>query len=321
MNIKRIVSVISAVLLFAALLIYPQAASQAALSGLKMCAQLILPSLFPFFVATTLLSELGVTRRLGKVFAPVCEKLFNVSGNGGTAFIIGITAGYPLGAAYISGMRKRNEISKEEAERLLIFCNNSGPAFIIGAAGTGVFSSAAAGLFLYAIHIIAALAGGIIFAPKVCFVSDVKASDAGIPSFATALTNAVKSSVAACISVSGFIVAFSVLTGILDYSGVFSSLIGFLSASAGTELHWSRALLCGIIELGNGIGSMSGLTAGPLSLALAAFILGWGGISVHFQTFAMLDGTDIKTARYIIGRFVIALIGSALALFGAILIF
>ena len=318
---KRLLSVVTALAVFAALLVFPKAASEAALNGLKMCAELIIPSLFPFFVATTLLSELGVTRRLGKALAPVCERLFNVSGNGGTAFIIGITAGYPLGAAYIAGMRKANEISKAEAERLLVFCSNSGPAFIIGAAGIGVFNSTAVGLFLYAVHILSAMAGGIIFAPKRSFKSNGKSADIDTMPFSIALTSAVKSSVSACLSVSGFIVAFSILTGILEHSGLFSSLAGTLSAALGTQLHWSRTLLCGIIELGNGIGSMSGLAAEPISLALAAFILGWGGVSVHFQTFAMLDDTDIKTARYIIGRFVIALIGSALALLGAVLIF
>ncbi len=318
---KRILSLIAALAVFAALLIFPKAASNAAASGLKMCAELIIPSLFPFFVATTLLSELGVMKRLGKALSPVCEKLFKASGSGGAAFVIGVTAGYPIGAAYIAQMRKRNEISKEEAAHLLVFCNNSGPAFIIGAAGVGIFNSTAVGLFLYAVHILSAMAGGIILAPKLSFNAVDSYDGVDTPQFSIALTKAVKGSVSACLSVCGFIVAFSILTGILEHSGLLSSLAGSISAALGTELHWSRALLCGIIELGNGIGSMSGLSAEPLSLALAAFILGWGGISVHFQTFSALDGTDIKTARYIIGRFVIALIGSALALLGAVLIF
>ena len=52
-----------------------------------------------------------------------------------------------------------------------------------------------------------------------------------------------------------------------------------------------------------------------------AFILSWGGLSVHFQTFSMIAGTDIKTARYMIGRFLTALIAAALALLGAAAIF
>ena len=66
---------------------------------------------------------------------------------------------------------------------------------------------------------------------------------------------------------------------------------------------------------------MTGLAISPINLALAAFILSWGGLSVHFQTFSMIAGTDIKTARYMIGRVLTALIAAALALLGAAVIF
>lgn len=318
---KKAVSVICALTFFALLIAYPDITSASATEGLKMCAGLIIPSLFPFFVATKLISELGIAQSIGRLLAPVCKRLFNVSGNGGTAFIIGITAGYPMGASYIASLRGKNEITKVEAERLLIFCNNSGPSFIIGAAGIGVFKSSTAGLFLYAVHILAAVIGGIIFAPG-------KSQDSGViqcrserSGFAASFTNAVKASVSSCLSICGFIVTFSVLTGILEKTGAFSAAAKLLSSIFGTELLWSRALLCGLLELGNGIGAMSGLSAEPLNLALAAFLLGWGGVSVHFQTLSVLGKTDIKTARYIIGRFLIALTGGALALLGAAVMF
>jgi ABC-type uncharacterized transport system ATPase component len=38
------------------------------------------------------------------------------------------------------------------------------------------------------------------------------------------------------------------------------------------------------------------------NLALAAFLIGWGGISVHCQTAAVIAGTDIKSARHTVGR-------------------
>ena len=139
--------------------------------------------------------------------------------------------------------------------------------------------------------------------------------------FVAAFTNAVKASVSACLSICGFIVAFSVLTGILEKLGAFAAAAKLLSSVFGMQLLWSNALFCGIFELGNGIGAMNGLSASPVNLALAAFILGWGGVSVHFQTLSVLGGTDIKTARYIIGRFVIALMGSAIALLGAAVLF
>lgn len=321
MPVKKIISIACALIFFTSLVAYPDIASDSAAEGLKMCAGLIIPTLFPFFVATKLVSELGFAQWLGRVLAPVCRRLFNVSGSGGTAFIIGVTAGYPMGASYIASLREKGEVSKTEAERLLIFCNNSGPSFIIGAAGIGVFSSSAIGFFLYTVHIIAAVVGGIIFAPNDTEKSENLPLELKPHGFAVSFTNAIKASVNACLSICGFIVAFSVLTGILEKTGVFSVAAKLLSAVFGMELIWSRAFFCGLLELGNGIGAMSGLGAEPLNLALAAFILGWGGVSVHFQTLSVLGKTDIKTARYIIGRFIIALIGSALALLGAAVMF
>ena len=320
-TVKKIVSVTSALMLFAALITFPDTVTASTEQGLKMCAGLIIPSLFPFFVATKLISELGLAQWLGCAFTPLSRRLFNVSGSGGTAFIIGITAGYPMGAAYIASLRKNGEISKNEAERLLIFCNNSGPSFIIGAAGVGVFGSSITGLFLYAVHILAAVLGGIMLAPNSAKRSAEPQAVHSSVGFVAAFTNAVKASVSACLSICGFIVAFSVLTGILEKLGAFAAAAKLLSSVFGMQLLWSNALFCGIFELGNGIGAMNGLSASPVNLALAAFILGWGGVSVHFQTLSVLGGTDIKTARYIIGRFVIALMGSAIALLGAAVLF
>lgn len=307
--------------IFAALLIFPGAAADAVKAGLKMCAGVIIPSLFPFFVATNLISELGVSRLAANALTPFGTKVFGVSGHGVAAFIIGITGGYPMGAAYIAALRKASLIDGSEASRLLLFCNNSGPAFIIGAAGVGVFSSAMIGFFLYSVHILSAMILGIVLSPGVRYDLCYDEEPVGSVPFSDAFTSAVKRSADAMISVCAFVIAFSALNGILDGFGTLSAAAGQLSVLTGAELSWCRALIAGILELGNGIGSMSGLEATPINLSLAAFILGWGGVSVHFQTFSMVAGTDIKTARYIIGRFFAALIAAAMALLGAVVLF
>lgn len=321
MKTKRLFYIFGALGIFAALLIFPDAASTAVKDGLNMCAGVIIPSLFPFFAATNLINELGISRLAGNALSPLSAKLFGVSGQGATAFIIGVTGGYPLGAAYIAGLRRQQVISSDEASRLLIFCNNSGPAFIIGAAGIGIFKSSSVGFFLYAAHILAALIWGIILssgsAGDIYYDADVL-EEKSIPQ---SVTNAIKKSAEATINICAFITAFSALNGILDATGLFSSIAGEVSYHTGAELSWCRALLAGFLELGNGIGSMYGLSVSPINLALASLILSWGGLSVHFQTFSMISGTDIKTARYMIGRFLIALTSAALALLGGAVIF
>ncbi len=317
---KKLLYICASLGIFAALLIFPAAAAAAVKDGLIMCIQVIIPSLFPFFITTNLLNELGASKLISSALAPFGAKL-GISGHGVSAFIIGVTGGYPLGAAYIARLRSQELISCGEASRLLVFCNNSGPAFIVGAAGIGVFSSAAVGFFLYAVHILAALSFGIMVCPKapcdICYDEDIFSP----VSFSGAITASVRRSADSVIGVCAFVVAFSALSGILDGMDITRVLAGELSYHSGAELGWCRALLSGILELGNGIGGMAGLDIRPLNIALAAFILSWGGLSVHFQTYAMISGTDIKTARYMIGRLMIAIIAASLALLGAAIFF
>lgn len=318
--LKKLLYILASLGIFAALLIFPKAAAEAVKDGLIMCGQVIIPSLFPFFIAVNLLNELGASKLVSNALAPFGARL-GISGHGVSAFIIGVTGGYPLGAAYIARLRSQGLIGRDEASRLLVFCNNSGPAFIVGAAGIGVFSSAAVGFFLYAVHILAALLFGIIICPKVpcdiCYDEEIFAP----VSFSAAITASVRRSADSVIGVCAFVIAFSALNGVLDSMDITRILAGELAYRLGAELGWCSALLSGIFELGNGIGGMAGLDIRPVNIALAAFILSWGGLSVHFQTLAMISGTDIKTARYMIGRLMIAIIAASLALLGASIIF
>ena len=131
--------------------------------------------------------------------------------------------------------------------------------------------------------------------------------------FSAALPQAVRQAVSAALSVCGFVVCFTVLAGLLDAVGWFSLLAGRLSALTGAELHFARALLTGILELGSGVGAMRGLSVSPANLALAAGMLGWGGISVHFQTLSLLCDTEIKSALHFAGRLMSAIISAVLA--------
>ena len=101
-------------------------------AGLNLWANSIVPTLFPFFVATELLSHTFVVNFFGKTLKKIMRPMFNVPGEGAFAFIMGIISGYPVGAKIVSNFYENGVCSKEECERLLAFTNNSGPLFIIG---------------------------------------------------------------------------------------------------------------------------------------------------------------------------------------------
>ena len=279
--------------------------------GLRLCCELILPSLFPFFVISLLLGKLGLPGLLGRLLSPVTEKLFGVSGAGATALILGLTGGYPLGAAYLAELERGGQLRSDELERLLGFCNNSGPAFLVGAVGGGVFASPRLGLLLYGCHVLAALLTGILLRGR---GQNGGAAPRTQPTpFSRALPEAVREAIPALLSVCGFVVCFAILTGLLDSFGLLGTAAGWLAARTGLEVRAARALLCGFFELGGGVGAMRGLPATPGHLALAAALVGWGGISVHFQTLAVLADSDAKSALHMAGRLMSAVFGSALA--------
>ena len=279
--------------------------------ALGLCCELIIPSLFPFFLVSILMNRLGLPRLLGRLLSPLSRLLFGVSGTGGTAFVMGLCGGYPLGAAYIADMYGSGSIGRDEAERLLGFCNNSGPAFLIGAIGAGLFGSVRAGLYLYGVHIASAAVTGIIIGRGQA--GDDAPQMAEAPSFSLAFTETVKQAVVSVLNVCGYVICFTVLVGLLDADGFFSLIVGRLSHLSGAELHWVRAFLTGILELGSGVGQMRGLALQPFNLALAAFLVGWGGVSVHYQTMAQLAGTGLAGRYHFAGRLMCGSLGAVLA--------
>ncbi len=296
-----ILAVFLALCAFIGLLFCPAAASGGARAGLILCSGIIIPSLFPFAVISNIFVELGLPQRLSKFCTPVMKRLFGVSGTGSTAFILGIAGGYPLGVISVSEMYSKGALQKKEAERLLGFCDNSGPAFIVSVAGVAVFGSVRVGFFLYGVHILAALLTGMFLKTGKSYGN---AHVLSLPdaSLSGAFTSSVKRATTAMVTVCGFVVFFSVLVGLLDAHGTLQALTGALSARFGTELHFSRSLLTGLLEIGTGTSSMYGLRTEPDNLALCSFLIGWGGLSVHAQAAAVIGEGGLSPARHTFGK-------------------
>lgn len=306
---KGKIAVTAALCALLEMILAPQQMIDSARYALRLCAELIIPSLFPFFVVSGLLNRLGFSARLAGRLSRPAARLYGISGAGATALFMGLIGGYPLGAAYIADMRRQGLISAEEGERLMGFCNNSGPAFLIGSIGAGVFGSARLGLGLYIIHILSALITGLFFRSS----GRYKAQMPHLPeSRSSAFIDSVRQAAQSILSVCGFIVCFCVIIGLMDAGGYFSLFAGRLAALTGLELHSARALLSGVLELGSGIGAMRGLSPSPVNLAIAAGIVGWGGVSVHFQTYAVLAESDIKGDLHLTGRLICCAVSSAL---------
>ena len=145
------------------ILIFSNSNLSAVKSGINLWATSVVPSLFPFFVATELLMHTNIVYHIGNILNRFMKPLFNIRGEGAFAFIMGIISGYPIGAKIATNFRKENICTKEECERLLSFTNNSGPLFIIGSVGILLYRNTMIGILLFMTHLLASLSVGIIF--------------------------------------------------------------------------------------------------------------------------------------------------------------
>lgn len=71
------------------LILFSSTNMQAAKSGLKLWANSVIPSLFPFFIATEVLSKTRIPYQFGKIFNKLMKPLFNISGEGSFALFMG----------------------------------------------------------------------------------------------------------------------------------------------------------------------------------------------------------------------------------------
>ena len=53
-----------------------------------------------------------------------------------------------------------------------------------------------------------------------------------------------------------------------------------------------------------------GLPLRPENLALGALLVGWGGVSVQFQTLSLLADSEMKSAPHLTGRLLSAILGA-----------
>jgi sporulation integral membrane protein YlbJ len=263
--------------------------------GLKLCALTVIPSLFPFMVISELLVSSGAGNKIGKLFAPPLRLILGVGEGCACAFVLGAVCGFPIGAKTLVSMLDRGEINQKEASRAMIFCNNPGAAFVISAVGTSLFKSFRLGVMLYCCVILSALTVGIF-----CRLFNVKNATASYTfvttfqkprrSIVEHFTSAVQSS------------ALSMLT-VCAYVSFFSSFIGCLgvvleSFGASKTL---TALTFGFFEISSGVGVMSEL-APHSAILLCAAVLGWSGLSVHFQIMTVAAGRGISFKPYFIAK-------------------
>ena len=280
---KKLFSALAMLAAFALLIALPDAAAAGVRDALALCGQVLLPSLFPFFVCSNLFVLLGFSARISARFGGAAAKLLRLPEPAGSVFLIGSFGGYPAGAQAAALLYEQGELSASDAERTLAVCNQAGPSFIFGVLGGAVFKNAAAGAFLYAIQLLSAV--------LVCRLTGKRRTEqartraASRPeqtSFAAAFSEAVRRAGMSAIQICMFITVFSVCS---RYFLIFAGRL------LPPEL---LPMALGALELSAGCASLGACGLAPVwKLCAASVMLGFGGVCILAQSRAAVQSAGL----------------------------
>lgn len=118
--------------LFFSILTHSRESLYYAFNGLELWYSKMVPALMPFMILSGLMIRMGLSESFVSWFYPVLRFLFRISPNAAYAIIMGFLCGFPMGAKVTADLLQRKMISEEEADFLLAFTNNIGPAYFFG---------------------------------------------------------------------------------------------------------------------------------------------------------------------------------------------
>ena len=287
---KRIRTGIAACLGMLLLILDAKTALAGAKEGVSLCISAVIPSLFPFFVLSNLMtgSLFGANTRFLLHLGRVC----GIPEGGESLLITGLLGGYPAGAGCIRQACDAGQLSRNDARRLLSFCSNAGPSFLFGMVAMR-FPNISMAWALWGIHILSALLVGILFSGKAyARISLTKGQD-------VSLSGALKTSLRIMASVCGWVVIFRVVIAML------SRWCLWLLPQEG------QIVIMGILELTNGCCDLEQIGSVGLRFICAAGLLGFGGLCVLMQTASVVGDLGIRS--YLTGRILCAVFSVLLA--------
>ncbi|SEK70025.1 sporulation integral membrane protein YlbJ [Paenibacillus sp. cl141a] len=323
-------ALISVIVLMA---LFPEAALQSALRGLAIWWDVLFPSLFPFFVISEVLLGFGVVHLIGTLLDPMMRPLFRIPGAGGFVAAMGYVSGYPVGAKLTAKLWEQKMVNREEGERLVAFTTSSDPIFLIGAVSIGFFHDPKIGLILALAHYGGGFLVGLLMRfhgkresntstdslllsqtktsrLKSAFQAMHAAREQDGRDLGTLLRQAIQSSLQLIIVVGGLVVFFSVFLELWTRAGVMPALtevISLLLSLVGMPESLSTAIVGGLFEVTLGAryaGEAGAAIPLPYKAAAAAFILSWGGLSVHAQIISILNSTNLRYFPFAVARLI-----------------
>lgn len=300
---KRSLFFLFILILLSYLISMPREAFAASTEGLNLWFHSVLPSLLPFCILSDILIRTGRISGLLRPLEPMFSRFLGLSSSGAYAFLLGLFCGYPMGARLTGELYRQGEISHQEAQYLLSFCNNASPVFLMtylihdqldpSASGHATLMLVIFYTSLYLTSVFLRIFYKVDPSQLKKKKQNTEAKRENLPStgFSEVVDRAIMNGFEVVTRLGGYIILFSIT----------ASLIGHLTV----DFPMISPLLTGFIEITNGIHAIA-CSAFPVEwkYTLVWTITSFGGLSTLAQTKGMLNGTPLSLSSYLIGKFI-----------------
>ena len=284
--------------IFICLMFDSATALRGATEGIHVCLKTVIPVLLPYIFLSSLLTGIIGGRRI-PLLRKLCQ-LCSIPAGAESIFLLGLISGYPVGAKLLGEAHGRGELSQSTAKRMLAFCSNAGPSFILGML-PNAFTIKIVPWLLWFIHVISAIWVAMLIPCTDHFAAKGKASTNA--DLSASMLQTLKSLSLIC----GWVILFRIL-------------IAFFHAHFYTELpSVIQVLFTGLMELANGCISLGGISNEAVRFIVCSCLLAFGGLCVMMQTSSVCN--NLPLSMYFRGKILQTLISLVCALPVAYLIY
>lgn len=281
-----------------------------ALQGLLYCGNILIPSLFPFMVLSSFAVKSGLSDFIGKLLAPLTKRIFHIEGCAGAIILIGLVGGFPVGAKGVTTLYDEKRLNLESAQAVVMFLVGGGPGFIVAVIGNALYQDVLTGLILWGCQLAAQIFLGIFSCRKLVYMpsDDIINKKKTEKALSTSVIEATESGIQGIISLCGLVIIFSCLYGLAESLKLNDTFEHFLELICLPE-SICKSIFPVIWEVTRGC-NICCSNAAPIWLI--SFALGWGGICVHFQIYALVEKLHISKLKFTLYRLAQGIISAIL---------
>ncbi len=261
-------------------------------NGIGFCLSVLVPSLFLLMAVSSMIVRSGVAQRLCSWLTPLTKRVFGMSGACLSPLLLGMIGGYPVGARVTAAMHERGDLSDAEAEASAYMAVAAGPGFVVNYIGSALLNARGAGVILLIAETAATLATAVIVGQRMkpTSIDDRRTRSQRSHNL---LVDAVSDASKATFSMCGMVVIFSAAIEVMG------ELIGSGDIAD---------VLSAVMEITTGCNRL----CGRYPIWIIAFFVGFGGLSVHFQIYAMLGEIRVKKPLFFLYRIISGIIAAIL---------